>query len=129
MAALARICKHKGSAFNVNEVLPVLLTLLPVTVDEDEAGPIYEYFCDLVESSNPAILGANNANLPTIVHVLAEAVTCDVMSAGTSTLRRCMTLLRTIHTQIPPASHDMLWSKVDQGIRVALIAEFANMRA
>jgi hypothetical protein len=52
---------------------------LPVTEDVDEAPHIYGYMCDLIQSNNPIVLGANNANLPRIVALIADAFSHGVI--------------------------------------------------
>ena len=49
MSAIAKICKHNNSLINVNDVLPMWFSWLPVWEDEDEAEPVYNYMCDLIE--------------------------------------------------------------------------------
>lgn len=49
ISAVAKICKHNSSLINVNDVLPMWFSWLPVWEDEDEAEPVYNYMCDLIE--------------------------------------------------------------------------------
>ena len=49
-----------------------------MTEDNDEAPFVYGFLADLVEANNPHILGPNNANLPRIVAIIAEAIACEV---------------------------------------------------
>ena len=49
IAAVTKICKYHGDKINLNEILPVWFSWLPVVEDEDEAVHIYNYLCDLVE--------------------------------------------------------------------------------
>lgn len=38
--------------------------------DSDEVPYVYDYFCDLVESNHPLVLGDNNLNLPRIFEII-----------------------------------------------------------
>jgi len=48
ISAVTKILKY-GNVAAANDILPRWLTWLPVWEDEDEAVPVYGYFCDLVE--------------------------------------------------------------------------------
>lgn len=58
---------------------------LPVTEDDDEAPHIYGYLCDLIQSNHPVVLGADNANLPKIVALIADAFFHGVIQIITPT--------------------------------------------
>lgn len=49
ISAVTKICKYNSSQINLNEVLPLWFSWLPVWEDEDEAVHIYNYLCDLIE--------------------------------------------------------------------------------
>jgi len=49
ISAVTKICKYHGNSVNLTEVLPLWLSWLPVTEDEDEAPHIYGYLCDLIQ--------------------------------------------------------------------------------
>jgi len=49
ISAVTKICKYNASQINVNEVIAVWFSWLPVWEDEDEAIHIYNYLCDLIE--------------------------------------------------------------------------------
>lgn len=58
---------------------------MPVTEDDEEAPHIYGYLCDLIQSNNPIILGANNSNLPRIVALIGDAFFHGVIQIITPT--------------------------------------------
>jgi importin-5 len=118
------ICKHQGAHFPVAQVHAMLLDMLPVEVDEDEAESTYGYLCDLVEANTAEVLGEGHSNLPKIVSVLAHALTCQVMADESTTYRRCDRLLRTIHARVPAESHAALWGSVAANVRDALVASW-----
>lgn len=50
IAAVTKILKYNSSCVrNVDEMLNLWLTWLPVHEDEDEAPHVYNYLCDLIE--------------------------------------------------------------------------------
>ena len=42
--------QHNHGNINIDELLPVWLTWLPVTEDKEEAVHVYNFLCDLIES-------------------------------------------------------------------------------
>lgn len=80
ISAVTKILKYNKSALqNVDEVINVWYSWLPVTEDSDEAPYIYSYLCELISANHPIILGANNCNLPRIVSIIAQAFTTKVV--------------------------------------------------
>uniref|UniRef100_A0A1A9WGS4 TOG domain-containing protein n=1 Tax=Glossina brevipalpis TaxID=37001 RepID=A0A1A9WGS4_9MUSC len=74
ISAITKILKYNKTALqNVDEIISVWFSSLPVTEDSDEAPHIYDYMCDLIQANHPVILGANNCNLPRIVSIIAQA--------------------------------------------------------
>lgn len=57
ISAVAKILKYNNSQINVNEVIPLWFSWLPVVEDTDEAVHVYGYMCDLIEQNNLAIIG------------------------------------------------------------------------
>ncbi|XP_018786475.1 PREDICTED: importin-5 isoform X1 [Bactrocera latifrons] len=81
IAAVSKILKYNSSAIpNVNEIINVWFSWLPVTEDADEAPHIYGYMCDLIQANHPIILGNNNSNLPRIVSIIAQAFVTKVVA-------------------------------------------------
>ncbi|CAG0881849.1 unnamed protein product [Cyprideis torosa] len=72
------------------------LSWLPVTEDGDEAIVIYGYLASLIEANNPVILGENSANLPRIVAILGEALSKEVLEAGTPVYQRLLMILKQV---------------------------------
>ncbi len=71
ISAATKILKfNAGQANLADQYLPTWFTWLPVFEDVDESPYVYGYLCDLVEGNHPAILGANNENLPKVVQVI-----------------------------------------------------------
>ena len=126
IAAVFKICKYQGRALDLTQVMPTLIGMLPVTEDEDEAEGIYDYFCELVEASNPALLGPSNQNLPQIVFILSEAILSQILASESAAYKRCVVLLRSIHQQVPTEAHGALWAKVDPKARDVIISEVLN---
>jgi hypothetical protein len=48
VSAIVKMCRHRPSIVPQTEVLPLFLSWLPVTEDNEEAEHIYSYFCDLI---------------------------------------------------------------------------------
>lgn len=56
-----------------------------MTEDDEEAPHCYGYLCDLIQSNNPFILGANNSNLPRILALIGDAFFNGVIQIITPT--------------------------------------------
>ena len=96
ISAIAKICKHNNSLINVNDVLPMWFSWLPVWEDEDEAEPVYNYMCDLIEMNHPLILGENHQNLPRIVCIIAEAFHKEAVSSDDDVYTRMLNIVRQV---------------------------------
>jgi importin-5 len=75
------------------------LSWLPVWEDVDEAPHIYGFLCDLMESNNQALLGHDNANVPRIIAVMADAFARDALDPTSEVTQRMVRLLRHIQMQ------------------------------
>lgn len=100
ISAVTKIMKYNSSQINLDEMIPLWFTWLPVIEDSDEAPHVYGYMCDLIEQNNQHvlgesclnrtscncfyelqyyalyfcfILGPNNSNIPRIINIIAEA--------------------------------------------------------
>lgn len=74
ISAVTKILKYNNSMIpKSEEIITLWFSWLPVVEDDDEAAHVYGYLCDLIQANHPIILGANNANLPRIVSIIAEA--------------------------------------------------------
>lgn len=69
---------------------------MPVIEDEEEAVHVYGYLCDLIQANHPAVLGANNSNLPRIICIIAEAFYRDVIGSASEVGRRMFDIVKSI---------------------------------
>ena len=60
---------------------------------------MYSYLCDLVEGNHAAVLGPNNAHLPRVIAVIAEAFARSAVAAGDPTGVRLLNLVRQIQVR------------------------------
>eukprot|EP00958_Prasinococcus_capsulatus_P007362 scaffold689_cov375-Prasinococcus_capsulatus_cf.AAC.24 len=72
VSAVGKICKFLGESVDRAQVIPAWLDLLPIYEDVMEARVAHEMLTEWVEKNDPAVLGANNQNLPKLVKVFAE---------------------------------------------------------
>ncbi|KAL4220293.1 Importin-5 [Mactra antiquata] len=98
ISAVTKICKYHGDKVNLQELLPLWMSWLPVKEDEDEASHIYGYLCDLVETNNPLVLGENNVNLPILVQIISESLHHNVLDKDLEVKNRVLNLARAIMT-------------------------------
>ncbi|TRY67741.1 hypothetical protein TCAL_02908 [Tigriopus californicus] len=98
ISAVTKILKWNSSVINVDEILPIWFNWLPVYEDVDESPFVYGYLCDLVEINHPVVLGANNANLPKVVSVVAEAFCCDALPPNHEVKTRMINIVKQVQT-------------------------------
>ncbi|KAL5476110.1 hypothetical protein EMCRGX_G026016 [Ephydatia muelleri] len=94
ISAVAKICKYLESQAPLDNILPMWLSWLPVTEDKEEAPHIYSYLCDLIESNNSAILGANNNNIPRILAIIGEVCAEEVLMGNEQVLMKLLSIAR-----------------------------------
>ncbi|KAL3153296.1 hypothetical protein ABBQ38_011641 [Trebouxia sp. C0009 RCD-2024] len=73
--AVGRMLSSMPAQLPLDQVLPVLLTALPLKEDFEEAGPVYGALCGLVTNAETAPKVANL--MPQLVQALAQACTED----------------------------------------------------
>ncbi|CAG9771200.1 unnamed protein product [Ceutorhynchus assimilis] len=96
ISAVTKIMKYNCSGINLADVIPVWFTWLPVVEDSDEAPHVYGYLCDLIEQNHQAVIGSNNANIPKIIHIIAEAFSREVIEPTSSEGARMLNIVRQV---------------------------------
>jgi len=99
IAAVTKILKFNASAINVDEVIPMWLSWLPVWEDTDEAPHVYGYLCDLIDGNHPLALGPNNANLPQLMAIFAEAFAREAVDKEAEVTGRMLNIIRQLQAQ------------------------------
>ena len=69
---------------------------LPVVEDVDESPYVYGYLCDLIEGNHPIILGQNNANIPRILAIFAEAFAVEALPVANEEYKRMVLITRQV---------------------------------
>ena len=100
ISAVTKILKWNAGALNVDEVLPIWFSWLPVIEDSEEAPHVYGYLCDLIEGNHPLILGNQNGNIPRIIEIFAEAFACDALPSSNEVYGRMVNITRQV--QVSP---------------------------
>lgn len=99
ISAYTKILKFNPSALtNLDELIGVWFSWLPISEDPEEATHIYGYLCDLIEANHQVILGANNCNLPRIVSIIAEAFCTKVLEVQSATGTRMLTIVKQVES-------------------------------
>nr|CAG4640621.1 EOG090X00U8 [Eulimnadia texana] len=94
ISAITKILKYNSSALRLDEILTHWVSWLPVWEDEDEAPYVYGYLCDLIEANHPVLLGANHANLPRLIAIIAEAFYREVLDTDNEVYKRMANIVR-----------------------------------
>ncbi|XP_066262018.1 importin-5 [Euwallacea similis] len=98
ISAVTKIMKYNNSQINLTEIIPIWFSWLPVTEETDEAPYIYGYLCDLIEQNNQAVIGVNNANIPKIIHIIAEAFNNEVLEPSSTEGARMLNIVRQVQS-------------------------------
>lgn len=76
------------------------LSWLPVWEDTDEAPHVYGYLCQLIESNHPVVLGPNNANIPKLIAIMAEAFLREAISMDHEVAKNMLNIILQIRVCI-----------------------------
>lgn len=96
ISAVSKVLLWRCSVLNADEVIPRWFSWLPVWEDDEENPHVYGLLCSLLEVNHPALLGADNANLPRVVAVMAEAFSKEAIAPDSPVGTRMVTLLNTL---------------------------------
>ncbi|KAK9729082.1 importin subunit beta-3 [Basidiobolus ranarum] len=118
ISAVAKVCKYNSSKFDVNTVLPAWFASLPIENDEEEAPHVYIYLLDLLDAHHPAILGANNENIPKLVTIFTDTLVAAILSAELAA--RMVNSLKAILGGLSDEVRNNLWNSIDVQKRKAL---------
>ncbi|ROT70489.1 Importin-5 [Penaeus vannamei] len=118
IAAVTKILKYNNSAVNVDEVIPVWLSWLPVWEDTDEAPHVYGYLCDLIDGNHPLVLGPNNSNLPRLMLIFSEAFRREAVEKEAEVTQRMLNIVRQL--QANPEVFQACISQLSQEQQLAL---------
>ncbi|XP_037940844.1 importin-5 [Teleopsis dalmanni] len=99
ISAVTKILKYNKSALNnIDEIISVWFSWLPVVEDNDEAPHVYNYMCELIQANHPVILGANNCNLPRIVSIIAQAFATKVVEPLSDVGSRMLNIVKQVES-------------------------------
>ncbi|KAM7363450.1 karyopherin beta 3 [Cochliomyia hominivorax] len=128
ISAVSKILMYNKSALqNVDEIINIWFSWLPVTEDSDEAPHIYGYLCDLIQANNPIILGANHCNLPRVVSIIAQAFANKVIPVVSEVGSRMLAIVKQIESnpEVFQACASQLTPEMQHGLQEAY-RELAN---
>jgi len=124
ISAVTKILKWNPGTLKMDEILPVWFGWLPVVEDVDESPFVYGYLCDLIEANHPIILGPNNANIPRIIAIFAEAFSVDGVPRTNDVYKRMVVITKQVqqNQQVFEACVSGLTATQQQGLKTALEA-------
>lgn len=73
---------------------------MPVFEDAEEAPYVYDFLCDLVQANHPVVLGENNANLPKILEIVAEAFQLNALPVDCEAYKKLIFLVKQVHVRV-----------------------------
>ena len=76
----------------------VWFSWLPIHEDTEETPYVYGYLCDLIESNNPVIVDQDNANVPNVIKLFADAFAKSSIEVNSVVGQRMVLILR--HVQV-----------------------------
>lgn len=75
VSALGKVCLHLSHATDLQQVLPVWVSYLPLKADLEEAAVCHEQLCTLLERHPEVVLGSNNqAQMVQVASVIAHGL-------------------------------------------------------
>lgn len=95
---------------------------MPIWEDKDEMDSVYGLLCDLLESNSPFVLGQNAANLPRVVHIIAEVLYRKCLADISPNKGRFINLIRMIQNnpEMFQACVSPLSPELQQSLQAAL---------
>lgn len=93
ISAVSKVLLWRCQAVNAQELIPRWFSWLPVWEDDEENPHVYGLLCSLLEVNHAALLGAENANLPRVVMVMAEAFAREAVKPSSPVGARMVALL------------------------------------
>jgi len=96
ISAVTKILKWNAGAINLDDILPMWFSWLPVVEDVDESPFVYGYLCDLIEANHQLILGNQNSNIPRIIEIFAEAFSVEALPPSHEVYGRMVNITRQV---------------------------------
>lgn len=96
IAAITKILQYNSSQVNVNELLPIWFSWLPVWEDEEELPHVYGFLLSLIEHNHPIIMGENNSNLPRIVYIFMEVLARNAITLSSEVGQKIIALMNSL---------------------------------
>ncbi|KAH8038694.1 hypothetical protein HPB51_002838 [Rhipicephalus microplus] len=96
ISAVSKVLLWRSQAINADELIPRWFSWLPVWEDDEENPHVYGLLCSLLEVNHPALLGKDNANLPRVVMVMAEAFAKEAVEPSSPVGARMVALLNSL---------------------------------
>jgi len=82
---IGRVCKFCPSGVNTKEVYPKWLNCFPIRSDEECAQWCYTEMIRLIGANDEALVGASGANIPKIIHWIADVAHTDMSNTALDT--------------------------------------------
>jgi hypothetical protein len=100
----------------------IRVSWLPIWEDKDEMESVFGLVCDLLESNSPYVLGHDGANLPKVVHIIADTIYRKSLADTSPTKGRFINLLRMIqnNSQMFQVCISPLAPELQQSLQAAL---------
>jgi len=99
ISAVTKIFKHNNSCIdNLDKLHQVWLTWFPIYEDTEESPFVYGYLCDLIESNNPIVIGQDNAHVPSMIKIFADAFVKSSIEPNSPVGQRMSNIVRHVQT-------------------------------
>jgi hypothetical protein len=112
ISAVAKIIRFQANAIDLNQLLPVFLSYLPVTEDEVEARITYDNLTIIIEQHSSLVLGNNFQNLPQIFHILGTAINTPAVNEDTNA--KMVEIVKKLVTAVPADAIQQVLSGLPQ---------------
>lgn len=89
-ASLAQCCATISADCTIDNMAALWLQRLPLRADEQEAKAAHKQLCDMIETNDAAVFGANCANLKDILRVIAEVADNHSSTSNNNSLNQSL---------------------------------------
>ncbi|KAJ3340538.1 hypothetical protein HDU93_006831 [Gonapodya sp. JEL0774] len=113
IAAIAKICKFNYSQFDLNQVIPQWLAILPLVEEDSEAPLVYTFLMDLVDAHHPGV-----SDVPKLLHVFSAALASEILPEEVA--NRMATMMKMVLGVCAPDVVSELWSSLTVEQRASL---------
>jgi hypothetical protein len=129
VSSIGKVIKFQGANINVTELVAYWLTYMPIKKDKGEAQIMNDLYCDIIAEKPELILGANYANLETVVQNFAFISDKKYITDETRVKLANIMKGMSVHAELGPAVEKIAASKLkeEERLKIKKVLECATV--